>query len=120
MTTPRHSRFNEEFLGYIDRRELRYARCRRTGAALGYTARPKADDYEWVAATGGASLYTFVVYHQSYGSDFSTPYNVAVVELDEGSRLVSTIVIDDSVKLKVGMKLRATFEASGRLVFVPV
>ena len=117
--TSRHSVFSEQFLAYIARRELRYARCRQTGAAFGYTARPQNGEYEWVAASGGATLYSFVVYHQNYSPDFPTPYNVALVELDERPRLVSAVIFDDLAALIVGMKLRAQFEKSGRLVFAP-
>ena len=118
--TRRHTDFSEQFLGYIAQRELRYARCRKTGAALGYTACLPSEKYEWVEASGNATLYSFVIYHQNYNPDFPTPYNVALVELEEGPQLVSTVIINDLFALKVGMKLRAEFETSGRLVFMPI
>ncbi len=122
-TSRRSSRFSEIFLEHIGRRELRYPRCRTTGAVLGYTSRQCADHpmdlIEWVEATGRATLRSFVIYHQAYSPEFRTPYNVAVVELEEGPTLVSTVLVENLVDLRVRMPLRAVFEADGRLAFVP-
>ena len=48
----------------------------------------------WETASGRARLVSWVVYHHAYHDYYATrlPYNVAVVELDEGPRLVSNIV----------------------------
>jgi uncharacterized OB-fold protein len=118
-----HSSFEQQFLAYLAQRELRYARCRKTGTALGYSDRAGTHGpdcaVDWVGASGDAILYSFVVYHQAYSPEFKTPYNVAQVELAEGPRLISTIITDNLAGLYIDMPLKAKFEESGRLVFVP-
>jgi len=111
---------SKPFLDYLAQGELRYARNLRTGAVLGYAARPDhGEPVEWVPAGGGGSLHTFAVYRQSYDPAFPPPYNVAVVQLDEGPLLLSTIEIDDFSRLEVGMRLVARFDEHGKLVFQP-
>ena len=113
----------EKFHYFMDRRELRYPCCPITGTALGYTARQcpshPGQDLNWVPASGGATLESFVIYHQRYSPDFEPPYNVAMVALDEGPLLVTTVLVDDLAALKIGMKLVCNFEPAGRLVFLP-
>lgn len=52
------------------------------------------DDWQWQQASGSARLISWVVYHTAYHEWFrdKVPYNVAVVELDEGPRLVSSVL----------------------------
>lgn len=51
-------------------------------------------DFHWEEASGKATLVSWVVYHRAYDDTFADrlPYCVAVVELDEGPRLVSNVV----------------------------
>jgi uncharacterized OB-fold protein len=65
----------------------------------------------WVAASGAATLYSFTIVHQPYpGFEDDVPYNVALVELAEGPRLLSSIVDCDNADLRVGMPLEVVFE----------
>jgi len=45
-------------------------------------------------ASGKGKIYTFTVYHQAFHKSFANdlPYVTAIVELDEGPRLLSNIV----------------------------
>jgi uncharacterized OB-fold protein len=58
-----------------------------------------ATEWTWQAAEGGGRLYSWVVYHVAFHPDFRErlPYNVALVELDEGPRLITNIVDDSSL-----------------------
>ena len=106
---------SKPFLDYLAQGELRYARNLRTGAALGYTARPDhGEPVEWAPAGGGGSLHTFAVYRQSYDPAFSPPYNVAVVQLDEGPLLLSTIEIDEEIPEAL-YRAVAALEREGKL-----
>ena len=48
----------------------------------------------WEQSRGHGKLVSWVVYHMAYNEAFKDklPYNVAVVELDEGPRLITNIV----------------------------
>lgn len=116
------SDFDSTFLAFIAQRELRVPRCAKTGDVLSYAARLCPDGgtaIEWVKASGAATLYSFAVYRRQYSPDFPVPYNVALVELAEGPRLISTVIVDDLASLRVDMKLMADFDDAGKLVFKP-
>lgn len=50
-------------------------------------------------------------FHKKYLSNFDDPpYLVAIIELEEGSRLVSTVVGVDRYDVHVGMPVQATFD----------
>ena len=76
---------------------------------------------QWVQATGRGTLFTFGIMHQTYHPGFlrEAPYNVAVVELEEGPRLNTNIVDVANEDLEVGMPLEVTFEAVSDEVSLP-
>ncbi len=59
------------------------------------------------AAKGGGTLKSWVVYHTAFHPDFRErlPYNVALVELDEGPRMI-TNVLDDHARLDAEARVR--------------
>ncbi len=67
---------------------------------------------EWVQASGRGTLFTFGIMHQRYHPGFvdDLPYNVAVVELEEGPRLNTNIVGVENEALRVGMAVEVIFE----------
>lgn len=77
-----------------------------------------SDDHEWTKASGQGRLISWVVYHQSFHPMTADwiPYNVAVVELAEGPRLISNIVGVPNEALKAGQALRLVPERRGNVV----
>jgi uncharacterized protein len=51
-------------------------------------------EWRWEDASGRGKLVSWVVYHTAFHEAFEKrlPYNVAVVELEEGPRLITNIV----------------------------
>lgn len=81
-------------------------------------------DVEWVEASGRATLYSYTwVTHPTHGAfTESVPYLVAQVELEEGPRMVSTIVGAEFGPLEIGTPLTAVFpddDDKGLVKFVP-
>ena len=109
----------DSFETFIRRGELRVPRLVATGEILHFAARPPPADVEWVPARGTATLSSFTVMWKAYREGMRVPYDVAWVELDEGPRLVSTVLLKPSGRLKIGMPLQATF-SDGLLVFIPL
>jgi hypothetical protein len=107
------------FLAFIDRRALMIARDLHSGRVLHFAARPAPEQVQWRPASGRATLFSFTVFRQTYRADMPAPYNVAWVELEEGPRLISTVLVDHPSSLRIGMPLAARFDAQGRLVFIP-
>jgi uncharacterized OB-fold protein len=67
--------------------------------------------FEWdtVEASGRGVVYSFVVVHHPQVASFEYPLPVALVELEEGTRVVANIDGVDPGELQIGLALRATF-----------
>jgi uncharacterized OB-fold protein len=77
-----------------------------------------ADGAEWVEANGEAKLVSWVVYRRSFdpATDDNVPYNVAVVELAEGPRLITNLVgLGEGQELPADAALRLRIEHEGDL-----
>ncbi|GAB2481128.1 hypothetical protein GCM10027082_34970 [Comamonas humi] len=72
-----------------------------------------SDGWTWRTACGEGVIKSWVVYHVAYHPDFKDrlPYNVAIIQLDEGPRLISNIDAE-SGELRVGAKVR--YQPQGR------
>jgi len=71
-----------------------------------------ANDTEWVKASGKGKVYTFAVYHQAFHKAFEKdlPYVTAVIELEEGPRLLSNIIGCKPQKVKCDMPVKVIWE----------
>lgn len=69
------------------------------------------DKVRWEEAGGKGKLVSWVVYHTAYHEAFKDrlPYNVAVVELDEGPRLITNMV-DEHEALACDAPVRLAIE----------
>lgn len=67
---------------------------------------------EWRLASGCATLYSFTVEHKAQTSVLggAGPYVIALVDLDEGVRMMSNVVHCPVESLVVGMALEITWE----------
>ena len=67
----------------------------------------------WERASGAGRLVSWVVYHTAYHPAFESrlPYNVALVELDEGPRLLTNIVDgNDALEADAQVQLKVEWE----------
>jgi uncharacterized protein len=70
-------------------------------------------DWKWTRASGRARLVSWVVYHTAYHEAFAAelPYNVALVELEEGPRLITNVInFADGRGLAAGMAVELAVE----------
>ena len=79
---------------------------------------------EWVPASGEGEVWSFVTFHKAYflPEVRSVPYNVAVVLLDEGPRIVTNVIGLPDEDLAIGLRVRAGFRHDGEehlVVFQP-
>lgn len=69
-----------------------------------------SEDLSWLKSSGQGSIYSYTVVHKAFGPfREQTPYVVAIVELDEGVRMMSRI-IGDRTEIAIGKPVEATFE----------
>ena len=78
-------------------------------------------DFEWQMSSGEGRIYSFVVYHRVYHPAFESdvPYVVAIVELDEGPRLLSNIVGTRPDDVRCDLRVRVVFEDTESGVTIP-
>ena len=70
-----------------------------------------AHDLSWREVSGGASLYSFTVARIPTMPDFADemPQKLAVIELDEGVRINTTLVGLEEDQIHIGMRLKPVF-----------
>jgi uncharacterized OB-fold protein len=69
---------------------------------------------EWAVASGRGTVYSYTVIRQNHSRPFRDwiPYVVALIDLEEGPRVMSNVVGIDPEDVHVGMAVKATrFEA---------
>jgi len=68
-------------------------------------------DLEWVEASGDGTVYATTVNRQrpEKGGD----YNVALIDLAEGPRMMARVVGVDPADVKIGMKVKAKIDTIG-------
>jgi uncharacterized OB-fold protein len=71
-----------------------------------------AQDIAWRPVSGGGEIYSFITVHQLYHAAFKDhlPYVVAIVQLDEGSRILGAM-FDLKAEPAIGSRVRAAFQA---------
>ena len=71
-----------------------------------------SSDFAWTESEGKGRIYSFVVFHRVYHPAFESdvPYTVAIVELDEGPRLLANIVGTSPADVRCDMRVHVVFE----------
>ena len=71
-----------------------------------------SNDTEWILACGNGRIYTYAVYHQAFHDSFrdDLPYVTAIVELNEGSHLLTNIVGCNHEEIKCDMPVEVLWE----------
>lgn len=71
-----------------------------------------AEGGAWVPLSGRGTIYSFIVVHRPQHPAFfeDAPYNVAIVELEEGLRSHFSIVDCPNDELRVGMPVEVVFD----------
>ncbi len=71
-----------------------------------------SDALQWHDVSGTGTLYTFTIARQPTAPHFTSevPQRLAVVELDEGVRLTTTLVNVEDADIRIGMRLKPFFD----------
>jgi uncharacterized OB-fold protein len=75
----------------------------------------------WVKACGLGKVSHYSVVHLPPSDAFETPYVLALIELDEGVRMMSNVKCDPD-EVRIGLPVKVTFEKRGEVslpMFVP-
>ncbi len=114
-----------EFWEFAKRGELRVQRCTQCGLHR-YFPRPRCPNcqsalFEWALCAGTGSVYSYTTCYPPVLPAFEerVPYNVVVVELDEGPFMVSNLVETENEEIVVGMRVEACFVALDEELTLP-
>ncbi len=97
--------------------ELLLPRSKETGEFFFYPralspGEDMSENLEWVKASGKAKVWTYAIHHmgptKAYKGD--PPYVVALVELEEGVKMMTNIVDCDPHDVHVGMEVEVVFD----------
>ena len=113
---PRPNRASEPYWEATKRHLLMVLHCN----SCGHKWLPPADrcprclthEPVWVEASGRGKVWSWIIMHQRYFAAFEAelPYNVAMVELDEGPRLMTNLVDIDPALIRCDMPVEVVFD----------
>jgi hypothetical protein len=74
-----------------------------------------SDRTEWSEVSGRGTVHSFTIVHRAAFPEFQaiTPYVVALIDLEEGPRMMTNIVGDDAREVAIGDAVEVVFEARG-------
>lgn len=80
-----------------------------------------SEQLDWVALSGRGTVYSSIVFHQVYHQAFAldVPYNVSLIQLEEGPRMFSNVVGIPPSDVKVGDAVTVTFDPVTPEVSIP-
>lgn len=115
---------NRFFFEGAKRDQLLIQRCTSCGV-LRHPPRPACANcrsFEWdtVVASGRGTVYSYVVNHYPQVPAFDYPLVVALIELEEGTRLVANVTGIEPEEMEIGMPVEVTFVAFDDELTLPV
>ncbi len=80
-----------------------------------------SDRFEWKVISGRGTVHSSIVFHQIYNAAFTgdVPYNVSLIQLDEGPRMISNVVGIAPSDVKVGDAVEVVFDPVTPEISVP-
>jgi uncharacterized OB-fold protein len=116
---------NRTFWDSARRGELRLQRCGECGHVrypINHVC-PKclSDQYSWDQLSGRGTVYSTIVFHQVYNQAFAqdVPYNVSLIQLEEGPRMFSNVVGVAPAAVKVGDPVEVIFDPVTDEITIP-
>ncbi len=95
------------YIAHLERGELAYQFSPSADTAVFYprviAPRTGAADLEWRVSQGLGTVYATTVVHPRQGE----PYNVALIDMDEGYRMMSRVEDIPATEVKIGMRVKA-------------
>ena len=80
-------------------------------------------DTDWIKSSGKGIIHTYSIVHRGPTPPFrdKAPYVPVIIELEEGPRMPSNLVIDDPQpeKIKIGMAVEVVFEVLDDKITLP-
>jgi len=117
--------FTRQFYEHCRNGELRFQRCNACGRWRHVPRKTCAScgswDWEWARSNGRARVFSWTVVRRPMHPNFKeeVPYAPAIIEMEEGVRLVSWVVDCPPEELRAGMPVEVFFDAVTPEVTLP-
>ena len=71
-----------------------------------------SEDLGWFKSTGLGTVFSFTIIHQIAHPGFApdVPYVYAIIDLDDGARIISNVINIDHSAVQVDMQVKVTFD----------
>jgi len=108
----------------VDRGELRIQRCAECGE-LRHPPRPMCphcQSLRWdsIVSTGKGVVHSYTILHHPPVPGYDFPLPVAVIDLEEGTRIVSNVVGCEPDEVHIGMRVECTIESVDDALELPL
>lgn len=86
-----------------------------------FCAHCSSENVLWQKTSGLGKVYTFTVNRRAPNAFMKTrlPYAVAIIELDEGTRMMANIVNSDFEAIAIGARVKVCFERASDEITLP-
>jgi len=113
---PKPTKWSQPYWDAAKKHKLVFKKCTKCGhidhPPYLYCTECHVDDHEWVESSGKGVLNAYAVNHFGVPFPFwpDLPYVTAMVDVEEGPRMITNIVECDPEALKNGMELEVVFQ----------
>ena len=106
------------------RGELVYLRCASCGTVffppLEACINCQSSELHWQRSAGRGTVYTYTVLHAGPSAGFPVPSVLAIVDVDEGYPMLSSVVGCPPADVRIGMRVDVSFEELTDEINLPV
>lgn len=105
---------NQGFWNAVKNGNLAFQRCKECNTWV-HPPRPacpscRSLEKEWASSSGKGTIHSWVIYREAPHPSFLTPYAVALVEMEEGVRIISNLVDVELNEIQIGMLVEVVFD----------
>ena len=123
IPAPVPSPLSQPYWDACARGELTFLRCDTCGTVAPIPAMVCGEclgrSLTWTRSSGRGTLYSWTVVWRPQRPSFTVPYAPAIVTLDEGFRMVSSVVGCETTDLCADMPLAVEFHPASDEIFLP-
>jgi uncharacterized OB-fold protein len=121
---PPHTELSRPFWEGCGQHELRLQHCANCDRFQFYPriicSQCDGDALSWLPVSGRGRIASFTVVRRGISRAYEAPYIVALIDLDEGPRMMSSVVGCEPESVAVGDLVDVQFEAWGEDYLMPV